>query len=655
MVLILSALAFCSAPTITLTVKGAPVARVLEQIEERTGTSLLARDPILHQMLLIDVKDAEVEDLLQRIAEVTYGEWKEEKDTRVLFRPPALVQKLRQAEIDERAKTIEGVLQLALRKQRPWTPVLRRQLVTDILAAEARFRATNDDDQYKAAERLRRELPLPSALARVLWEVGAKTIAATDWNERVVYSNQPTAKQVRLPPKCEEILSEMRAQSVELNREFERQSGSVPNAYASPSERTRRVLVATTPYAAVLRFSGERVGGTNLRFDYEAELATGAPHYPPTPIRLGEEGRWVADWLRSRIGNRSPPVAEGPIRTVLLSPADQPKVGTLVFDVLKAMADHDRHQLVAWIPLASESRLERDLCIDPTLALAEATIARNQLSANRADGWLLITPRQPITAEWAERPREPMQRFVRRVEEIGAVRLLDVAELIHELRVPLVPRETAMLGYASGLFGVPLVELLGSLTGPQLEAAASPEGIALSQLAPSQRAVAEAEVYSQQEWGVAPFEVTDVFPTGLPGNGVFTVRVSQQEVVQPWSRTTNPLGAPELEAAGLAGHLAALGQPETEWSGPWAKIDRFRYSTRSVFTLKLDFGPLGSMQSEARESALFKGEGVPFEELPASFRKKVPWQRPPPSARAGPVPSRRKMAGSQDRTPRAAQ
>ena len=618
-----------SAPNITLTVRGATVAHVIDQIAERTGLPLRTKAPIQHHMLLIDVKDAPVEELLARIAEATYAEWLDDNGTRVLTRSPKLQKSMEEADLVRRAKEIDKVLGERLQAQRPWTQERCRQLVEQIIREQDKWAATYDPAAEVALRQLRRELPIGTAAVRMLAAIGGKTLAGVGTFDRVVFSNRPTARQVLLPPSGDKVFRELSQQVAELEQEVRRQSAD-RNSYFGLRESGERftpetrVLLVVRSYSANLKFSGDEGYGTYVQLSGTPQMVE-TPEYPQDPFALSEEGAWVASYWQANATRAPFPKAEGRTREMLLSPAKRPRVGTLVFDALKGLADHDHRQLVAWIPLVAHTRAEVALSSKQTLTNASLALTqRGGCELRRSANWLVARHTRPISAGPFEFPREPIERYVRHVDAVGAIRVLDIADLLSETGTTNVPYEGTMLGYGQPLIqSSPLIPLLGSLSPSQREAAFSPSGIALGRLAPSQLKLAEKAVYAEDDWYTDPFEVTDVFPSGLPRQAVFRVVVEQVEYARPWLESATDIRMPFLDLERLVAQIANRLEGRRDSNEAWEGADRYHYGTQSKYTLSVEFGTRGSVQVEAREPSAFTGKPIPWQKFPESFRAKI--------------------------------
>lgn len=619
----LALFALSQSATITIAIPGANVSQAVRQIGEAGGLKLRTREPIANQLVLVDVHGADVEGLLAHVARAVHGEWIRDGDTRVLTRSAKLQSQMEASAREMEARQVDAHLKQTLKAQRPWTDERCRDLVTRVRQAQAEWQASCDPAAEETLAGLSQQLPFQSGLTQLLASIGGSRIAGLKPLERIVFSSRPNAMQRPLPSGCDAVLRDLSEAVARFNKEVVRQGGGVVG-YGDPATsfyiRDRVVLSIQGDGLATLRIEGRRVASSWLTD--EAALPQEV-RYPETAIPLSPEAQWIADWWRSRSRSSSPPEPLEGIRRYLTSPADHPRVGTLVFECLNALAAHDGLPWVAWVPAVAQRRLEIELQARPTLRHTASALQSRGSELLREDGWLVVRPTQPTRIEWTERPLEPLQRFVEHVIEVGAERFLDRAELIARNGFGTPVDEVAMLDYPT--MGVPLnalIPLVGSLTPSQQSAAASPSGIALAQLAPAQVALAERALYEQDAWPTPPYEVTDAFPAGIPRDTVFKMTVVARHVAQPWIDSAPNARAPLFDARQLAEQIGNRTQGKTR-GAPWEMADRYRPGSQNVYHLALVFRSGETLDTEVAEAPILDKKPVPWEQFPEPFRSAV--------------------------------
>ncbi|MCB8932878.1 MAG: hypothetical protein M9921_05185 [Fimbriimonadaceae bacterium] len=626
MILALLAYTVIGPAPLTLAIRGATVSNAVRQIGEATGLTLHARPPIQNQMVLIDVHEAPVEEVLEHLAQAVHGEWLKDGDARILTRSKGLQTRLEKAAREAGARQIDEHLQNLLKAQRPWTDARCQDLVTRIRSAQARWQANYDPAAEEELSRLYQELPFQNGLVQLLAKIGGARLSGLQPLERIVFSNQPNGRQHRLPEGCDAILRELAETVKRFQQEVVRQGGGVVG-YGETSPRafdpsTRVIVSVQGSDVATLRMAGERASVTTLLLEGETQPHLDA-RYPETPVPLSPTAQWIADWWESRRTQTTPPKPTEEIREYLLNPADHPRIGTLVYESLDALAAHDGRQWIAWIPSVAERRLEIDWSSKPTLGRIATALQLRGCELLREDGWLIVRHARPTLIEWLEKPLEPLQRFVRHVVEVGSVRFLDEAALIAQIGYGVPHDEVAMLGYPTVSIPInALVPLVGSFSRAQRTAAASPAGIAISQLAPPQVALAEKALYEQDVWPRPPFEVTDAYPNGIPRDTVFKLAVDSRDVAQPWLEAAPNARTPLLDIGQLVSQISNRQQGKSQGYA-WDMANRYLHGTQNVFHLTLVFSTGDPIAAEIGEPAVFDPKPTPWTEFPEPFRSEI--------------------------------
>lgn len=634
---------------ITITIRGAAVSEAVRQIGIASGLTLRTRAPIQNQMVLVHVQDTPVEALLEHLADAVHGEWLEDGKARVLTRSAKLQTALLNAQRDRSAVRIDETLRKLSRHQAPWSQDICRAVVADI----ARMR--NDPAGSEGLALLEARLPFRVALVQLLIHIGGKRLALVgekEQMERRVYSNVPNARQLKFPEQCDKVIAELLERASEVAKEANRQGVVLPLYTGTPSEATgrsggmqppiyfaqpplgpkTRLVLALQRDRATLRVSGMPTAESLWLAEEMDPPAPPRYRYPEEPIQLGTTARWIAEWWQSRRGQVGAPPLQPEIRDSLLSPADRPRIGTLIYEAIDALGASgasdigERGQARPWVACLStvgQRRIEPALLPESTLRRAALALELNGCEMLEQGGWLIVRPVNPLPIEWLDKPPESLQRLVRRVDREGAMRFMDVAELYAEIGPFMVPDEIAMLGHpAASLRLSTLVPLVGSMSPAQRLAAASPSGIRLRQLAPLQVALAEQALYEENEWRRAPYEVTDAYPSGIPLDSVFRLQIQSRDVAQPWVPTTPGARMPLFDAGQLADQIRRRTQGESRgYASDMA--DSYLQGSQNRFLIRLELALGGIVELDADEPPRFDSKPKPWQEFSEPLRTEI--------------------------------
>ena len=179
-----------SADTITLQLPVGPVYRIVDTIAEKTGMTLKVDAEISRDILYIDVKDVETEDLLSKIANATAGKWRKLPDgSMVLSNDPATLNRRETAARQKRAEFLGKSLQSHV----------EQTLKAWYAQPDPKKRPANQnegDEDFELNEY--RGSPGRFLLAKCAQQLSPGILAAMQTGDRIVYSTTPTRMQQRL-------------------------------------------------------------------------------------------------------------------------------------------------------------------------------------------------------------------------------------------------------------------------------------------------------------------------------------------------------------------------------------------------------------------------------------------------------------------------
>lgn len=204
--------AFAQQPktSLTLDLVATPVPRALETLSKETGLRLASTAEMGREVIILRLKDAPVSTVLEHIAKVTTGRWDRESDgtLRLIADNGA-----RRVEANAAREAYTRRVQKALDEF--IKPVLGVATFDEKAAQEAaRSGGGMMFGMFGGAGNLGNANPASRAIARLARDIGARTLASIDENQRVVFSTNPTRMQRAMPSSAgatfRELVSEHR-------------------------------------------------------------------------------------------------------------------------------------------------------------------------------------------------------------------------------------------------------------------------------------------------------------------------------------------------------------------------------------------------------------------------------------------------------------
>lgn len=445
------------AQKVTFTHVAAPTKAILFALSGKTGVPLEVAGAAAEEIVVIRVKDAVLNDVLKRIAEVTSCEWKVDgKGFRLVT-----------------ANAVRNIEERTERERR--VAALRKQVAERVKGLQAKDKPKEGGDIDTAIF----EMGLfgggdasGKAITKLLAQVDLTRLATLERGARVVYSTTPTRMQLPLGRNAIAVLAEYVA---EHNKEASTTQEATSELALTEEQRQAMAMaekmfgrrnqpVRETPVKALLVGSRQSMFDTlsvELRlfnaqgkvilsgtdalmtdmgmFEEIAQAAAGGqpaeekpkPDPDPRPIEFSSNSKELAGLFgKMEMGAGTFSMKMSPaLRALLLRPDQHDPLSFVPSETLIAIAEAKDIQLLADLPdsLGEFTRLFAANA-KPTVgrALAEY-LEGDETQGELKEGWLLIRPARPAENRRLRVPRAALAKLIAAGDSKGVPSLDDLA------------------------------------------------------------------------------------------------------------------------------------------------------------------------------------------------------------------------------------
>lgn len=391
--------ALCAfAPKVTIHARAQPLSLLLPTLSAQIGRTLAVQPGLAREQLVIEAKNADPEELLARIAEVTHAEWVQDQGEYRLRRTPDGEKALAREELAFHTENLRTHWADALKTPYDVTQAIRR------LRDAIRHQESDTDESLRALGGARAGEPVYRYLFELLHSLPPGLIPSLADGRGFVMSNRPTGSQRPFPAGAGPVLARLFQDEGRFTADMfaldpERYGGS-PATIANLSVR----VVPTTP--------GEILVSTHLTLrDDRGKILTSSnrsltsplrvnpPRLPrdPAPFHVGPVARDYETILRgghsfitsnSMIGG-----APSAVQDALLNPERDGSLTQAWSDILFGLAAKESRLLVANLPDTLEART---LPVRPEGLPIEMYLPRlSGIETRREGAWLTLRPRFP--------------------------------------------------------------------------------------------------------------------------------------------------------------------------------------------------------------------------------------------------------------------
>lgn len=653
--------------------------KILASLSQQVGEKLVCAPGLEKEILMIRVKNVSWPVLKTKLAEVSWAQWRKREDEWVFERPQSLVRLHKEAVLRKRAAEFKSQIKAVNSRLTAWTPATLNQLLAkQSQAAETEFNAGVETKSAAIQAMLRTGIDTPAgrALTRVLALIDPAELASLSRNSMAVYSTRPTAVERKLPDGTGDVLKQFVVEHESYAAGIAgRKDLFAPVAYLDPRFNVAPDLPQATRFVIVIRrmfdggpdanlsavdADGRVVARAGFAFSEPSQNATPFKDLPAYPVTLSQtakefeaiytvvSGRYGGD-LGDRAAARK--LAIEWIPTFIKSGEIEP-MGFIVGDILSQTAKESSVNLVADLPdklltFMPMSRYEKDL---QSRSLVERMASPfNNMTGKFADGWLELTPADPVSATEDRIDREALGAFSRQVAEKKRVTLDDLAnyavkvpghicfESIDAMIAKIYANHDSMTG--SGLANYYCANVLrfwGSLSAGQRTAIRKGEGFAAATLSAEAKFWLNEMVYNvprafatnwQTPLTVPPLSLErrnilespyEGLPNGISGGSKIYGVAENATFLNLQMGSEDESGSSEPSTFG-----SWFGGAGWKLSGPDSPLRSIAYRMHPMFTLNIDFGNGYRHWTRLGDDIESWPEPGPYESLPEDVRKVI--------------------------------
>ena len=446
----LCATAFAQENTLTVTIPGLTVRNAVEQIADLTDTKLEVADSANFNTLVLRLTDVLLDEALEKIAQVTSGEWHDVGGKRVLrvSRDTTRIQELE--ELEQRRAWIKK----ALAELRREVEARRAQEDWQLLAmqyAESLRRARQTREYRQQSFDLLDRSPGERLAADVLLAFSVEDLLKVKPGTKQTYSDRQTTVLKQYPRKVGQLLAKYRADLLAWREAVKETTKNFPlngdsdwrsrliESRGTPTSlavNVRSTETGVTLHCLLFNEFGESVGSSDQSLNGELYDA---------PVKLETEGTVkvpeeaiVASYLT--INFRPPGMSDEVVaqwqsrfRQRALNIANEDPVSLAAGPMLVDLAEQNERQLVALLPddawlWSRGARVQqREYGVQ---SLADLVSHDWAMKANDGAGWITASPSRPAAVRKSYLLRKPLQDLVKAVDEHGYVRVEDVVTYV---------------------------------------------------------------------------------------------------------------------------------------------------------------------------------------------------------------------------------
>jgi hypothetical protein len=666
---------------VTFTNPGLAVPQLIQELSKAAHVPLFAPKAFQSDVLAIRVKDATLSELLAKIGDLTAAEWQPKGDGFELVRSRKKQMAEEKAEYDREVAMFQTAIdkqKQALAKLEPWTEKSATTLA-NLLNDAQRSQPTDgrfDNGAWQRMQAMDAKAPGGRALTRILAALDAKQLASLPADYKIVFSDQPTAMQRRLPkeviPGLQQLVAEQNiwsdvaskvfgdpqgglfSNAIWMKRPFDGQRGKVLLMISKSSGARQNVganiEIAASDRKGTIVVRGNHYLNTGATGNYKPPLPQ--PNEKPLPLSpLGEAAKGIMERGPTNGGERKLPKE---VVDLLLDPEHHEPLALATGDMLVKIAEAREENLVAQISdeLFIMGVFAGAQKMTPSMALK--TIEMGSMVSEKG-GWLTISPIGPATARALRMDRAIVGRFVRETAKDGRANLEEQAtyamgttgELYNTLGffITMVLSQSQQTEY----FDPAMLRLYGLLDPNQRQALFRGTRLSLGGLTSTQFEIVNKMVFGtnpnlqakQQPKGALPDsaweafyngigrEPTELFPNGIPRESTVVLRIQSDAVMisPPYEAPGGGMyGTRSLGPDEVAQNLYARERPGIF---PWIDGDtgwdqrKFWFGNRRVLDFTFDFGELALMSKQLQDTKFQSGDAVPYSQIPSEFRDSV--------------------------------
>lgn len=453
---------------------------LMPKLAKATGQNLSVGTLMTKDVLLVNVKNAPVNELVATIAKVTGGIWVQSGGGLRLDKDLALESKENAEAVAERAvflkASIDKLVQDAAKEPKFDPSQLRQQVEQMRSQGPGQAGGPGGNRGGLNFQNMQMQMPAGRAIIQTLASMRPEDLAKIGPNQRVVFSSRPTSMQKPLPGNAVAVMSSFMADQQKLTaamgqmrEEFRAQRGDQPGGQARPPQPNQQQTQQLAPVKSFLIASrngnqpglalvyvaadanGQAVGTGNLMLGqaFNGPFDPAVQQQQQQQASSGDgESVWSAKTLaaadlfgRGNFGgpggprgggfgggnqsDQTPPSKE--FIALLKDPVTNDPLSFHVADAVRSMAG-DKN-VVALLPDSLAGQVGRALRSKPTVE-AVTSLAKDSwnLSLEVNGNWFTLSPKRKIDARYDRVDRVALKTLIDSIVAKKSARLDDVAK-----------------------------------------------------------------------------------------------------------------------------------------------------------------------------------------------------------------------------------
>ncbi len=554
---------------ITYETKAARLPVILTELSTRTGTKLECEPSFKNDVLVIRVDGVDSKTLLDKIAQAAVGKWSRREEKLVLSPD---VDRRKEQESELLARRERDIQRMLDQFKKDLEKSYHAENLHALKAALDERRSSYDQNQYAARISQQRSLaPLDRLAMRSLMVIGARRLAEIKPGQRLVFSANPTPRQLKWPNQGDllgsfftewNLFQELFGSTDRVaNWTSIRNSGVIPLhlsivdriwlSVADPLFEVHNTRVSVLNNAETVGF------GTTLETTMPARDAQNASpaDIPDTPLNLEPMSIALADAWRTLLSSARPRVQLDPKLFEFIGRPTKNEPLVIGSELYHQYAQARQVNLVAWL---NDNAFGRGVTFKAETVKAFDQFSRPNMHFDESDGWLVMTPASPAEARRSRDDREAMERLMQSVIAQKRITFEAKADYVYQRPINL----SEGLGLRLALLvdqshptlrpqiDEPVLRLYGSLSREQRQGLHAGVRVQYQSLSSAQRALWDQLVYGsrpinhQAQFRMQPRELrsrmdgmaiepTFEWPNGIPAGASLGLELKQDFELKP--------------------------------------------------------------------------------------------------------------------------
>ncbi len=548
---------------VTLILPAAPVPKIVSALGKATGIPMAATARMSDDIVLLDVHARPLDEVMNRIAEVTDGVWKKDHGTYRLSRTTTAERGEFEREKQYRKSQILAEVN---RSKEIRESTLSLEQAKKLAGDFEKQREKNPQYAFSPYAELSDKLnmtPVRRALLRCIAALDLNEISMFQPGDRIAFSNKPTRTQRPLNFSCDAILAKFTqeqntwasAVSGRTEAAQNRFDGDPLDAKDTITQTPDRILLiahrsnssALAHFQIYILAGTSTLGSTSIWVgnDFTRNFSKSMMNPPAatgTKITLGSNSKLVLEATKGWMNPNQRALAGPPAAALdlLAHPDETDPLSLVPTDGFVSIAEVNHLNLIASLPddLVGLNFFPSSSSLNLT-SFAETAEGLGNLQMSEKDGWVVVKSRHEFTSKSLRLDRTVLGKYLRSIQDSGRASL----DAEGEFALKAQPSDYDTFGVPFGMLFDPnstqnvdqdwiSLKLWGSLTAGQRRDLISGQKILFKDLTADQLGLVEREAYHRPfKHFSGPIDVpegtdfrhlmepTECIPGGLPADG----------------------------------------------------------------------------------------------------------------------------------------